>query len=60
MMLTEAIDGNSALAVMLNNLVRSSLGASTLDESIAVALDAESILADVDPPDVPIEVLVYM
>lgn len=37
---------------MLNNLVLSSLGTSTLDEGVTVTLDGESVLADVNPPDI--------
>ena len=37
---------------MLDDLVISTLGTSTLDEGVAVTLDGESVFADVDPPDV--------
>jgi hypothetical protein len=37
---------------VLDNLVGSSLGTSTLDKGIAIALQGERVLADVDPPDV--------
>jgi hypothetical protein len=37
---------------VLDNLVGSSLGTSTLDKSVAIALKGERVLADVDPPDV--------
>jgi hypothetical protein len=50
--LTEAIDGDSALSVVLNDLVGSCLRTSTLDQGVAVSLEGECILADVDPPDV--------
>jgi hypothetical protein len=37
---------------VLDDLVRSVLGASAFDEGIAIALEAKSILADIDPPNV--------
>jgi hypothetical protein len=37
--LTEAVNGDSALAVVLNDLVRSSLSSSTPDRSIAISLE---------------------
>lgn len=37
---------------MLDNLVISALSTSTLNKSISIALDGESVLADVNPPDV--------
>jgi hypothetical protein len=56
-LLTEAVNCDRALAVVLNDLVTGGLGASTLDHGIAIALDRESVLAYVDPPDVPVNVL---
>lgn len=50
--LTEAVDGDGALAVVLHNLVGSGLGTSALDHGVAVSLDGESVLTDIDPPDV--------
>lgn len=35
---------------MLNDLVGSALGTSTLDKCVAVSFDGESVLADIDPP----------
>jgi len=46
----EAINGNGTLAVVLDDLVVGTLGTSTFDESVAVTLDAECVLADVNPP----------
>jgi hypothetical protein len=56
-LLTEAVNCDSALAVVLNDLVTGGLGTSALDHGIAIALDGESVLAYVDPPDVPVNVL---
>jgi hypothetical protein len=59
-LLTEAINGDSALAVVLDDLVGRSLGTSALDHGVAVTLKGESILADIDPPDVPVGLLDYV
>ena len=48
----ETIDGDSSLTVVLDNLVGGRLSTATLDERVTVTLQGESILADVDPPDV--------
>jgi hypothetical protein len=56
----EAIDGDGALAVVLDDLVGSSLSTSTADGGVTVTLQGESILADVDPPDVPGKKLVFI
>jgi hypothetical protein len=48
----ETVDGDRALAVVLDDLVVGGLGTSALDHGVAVALEGESILANVDPPDV--------
>ena len=48
----ETIDGDDSLTVVLNNLVRGRLGASTLDHGVAITLQGKSILANIDPPDV--------
>jgi hypothetical protein len=45
---------------MLDNLVGSSLGTSTTDGGVTVTLQGESILADIDPPDIPMNVLAMM
>lgn len=49
---SEAIDRDGALAVVLDDLVIGTLGTSTLDKRVSIALEGESILADVGPPDV--------
>lgn len=51
-MLTEAVDGDRSLSVVLNDLVISGLGTSALDHGVTVTLKGKSVLADVDPPDV--------
>lgn len=48
----ETVDGDDTLSVVLDNLVGGRLGTTTLDESVAVTLEGESILANVNPPDV--------
>ena len=48
----EAVDSDSALSVVLNDLVGSRLSSSTLDEGVSISLEGKSILADIDPPDV--------
>jgi hypothetical protein len=48
----ETVDGDSSLTVVLDNLVGGRLSTATLDEGVTVTLQGESILADVDPPDV--------
>jgi hypothetical protein len=48
----ETIDGDGSLSVVLDDLVGSRLGASTLDEGVTVTLQGKSVLANVDPPDV--------
>jgi hypothetical protein len=48
----ETVDGNGALAVVLDDLVVSGLGTSAFDHGVAVALEGESIFANVDPPNV--------
>lgn len=48
----EAIDGDRAETVVLDDLVRSTSGTTTADDSITVTLEGESILADLLPPDV--------
>jgi hypothetical protein len=50
--LTEAVNGDGSLAVVLDDLVLSGLSTSALDHGIAITLEGQSILADVDPPDV--------
>jgi hypothetical protein len=50
--LTETINSDRSLAVVLNDLVRSRLRTSALDKRIAIALERERVLADIDPPDV--------
>jgi hypothetical protein len=50
--LTEAVDGDRALSVVLNDLVIGGLSTSTLDHGVSVTLEGERILANVDPPDV--------
>jgi len=37
---------------VLDDLVGGSLSTSALDEGVSVTLEGESVLADVDPPDV--------
>lgn len=49
---SETVNGDSALAVVLDDLVIGTLGTSALDECVSVALEGESILAHVDPPDI--------
>jgi hypothetical protein len=51
-LLTEAVDGDRSLSVVLNDLVISGLSTSTLDQGVTVSLDRKRILANVDPPDV--------
>jgi hypothetical protein len=51
-LLTEAVDGDRSLSVVLNDLVISGLGTSTLDQGVTVSLDRKRIFANVDPPDV--------
>ena len=48
----EAVDGDGAQAVVLDDLVVGVLGAAALDAGVAVAFDGEGVLADVYPPDV--------
>jgi len=52
MVLTETVDGDGTLSVVLDDLVRSGLSTSSLDHGVAVALNGKSILADIDPPNV--------
>ena len=51
-LLTEAVNGDRSLSVVLDDLVISRLGTSALDHGVAVTLEGKSILANVDPPDV--------
>ena len=48
----EAVNGDGALAVVLDDLVLCALGAAALDERVAVALEREGVFADAGPPDV--------
>jgi hypothetical protein len=50
--LTEAIDGDRSLSVVLDDLVIGGLSTSALDQCVTVALDGKSILAHVNPPHV--------
>ena len=50
--LTEAVNGDRALSVVLDDLVVSGLGTSALDHGVSVTLEGKRILANVDPPDV--------
>jgi hypothetical protein len=50
--LTETVNSNGSLAVVLNDLVGSRLRTPALDERIAIALERERVFADIDPPDV--------
>jgi hypothetical protein len=45
---------------VLDDLVGCGLGTSTADSGVTVALQGESILTDVDPPDVPDDMLVLL
>ena len=49
---SEAVNGDGTLAVVLDDLVFSTLGTSALDHGVTVTLEGESVLADVGPPDV--------
>lgn len=49
---SEAIDGDRSETVVLDDLVFSTSSTTALDESVTVALEGESILADLLPPDV--------
>lgn len=51
-MLTEAVNGDCSLSVVLDDLVVGGLGTSTLYHGVTVTLEGKSILANVDPPDV--------
>lgn len=48
----EAINGDRSETVVLDDLVLSAGSTTALDESVTVALEGESILADLLPPDV--------
>jgi len=48
----EAVNGDRALSVVLDDLVVSGLGTSALDHGVSVTLEGKRILANVDPPDV--------
>ena len=48
----ETVDGDGTLAVVLDDLVISTLGTSALDVGVTVTLEGEGVLADVGPPDV--------
>lgn len=48
----EAVDGDRAETVVLDDLVRSTSGTTAADDSVTVTLEGESILADLLPPDV--------
>lgn len=49
---SEAVNGDRANTVVLDDLVISTLGTTADDLGAAVALEGKSVLADVDPPDV--------
>jgi hypothetical protein len=50
--LTEAVDGDGAFAIVLDDLVRGGLSTSSNDTGIAITLQRERILADVYPPHI--------
>ena len=50
--LTEAINGNSALAVVLNNLVLGLLSTAADDGGVTCAQDGDGVLADITEPDI--------
>jgi len=50
--LTETVNGDGTLSVVLDDLVRSGLSTSSLDHGVAVTLNGKGILADIDPPNV--------
>lgn len=49
---SEAINGNRAETVVLDDLVLSASGTTALDKSVTVTLEGESVLADLLPPDI--------
>lgn len=51
-LLTEAVNGDGSLSIVLDDLVISRLGTSALDQGVTVTLEGKSILANINPPDV--------